>query len=130
MQEKDFFDVDIQEPEVKLIDGKKYHITIKINEGDRYKVESIKLENNDLYTNKELLEVTKRKAIKPGEYYDQEKIDFIKKNILDKYNDLGYIFANVEVNKLVNKEKKTVDVVFNINKGNIFYVDKIKIEGN
>ncbi|WP_028950339.1 outer membrane protein assembly factor BamA [Sulfurihydrogenibium subterraneum] len=127
---KGFFDVDIQEPEVKLIDGKKYHITIKINEGDRYKVDSIKLENNDLYTTKELLEVSKRKAIKSGEYYDQEKIDFIKKNILDKYNDLGYIFANVEVNKLVNKEKKTVDVVFDINKGNIFYVDKINIEGN
>ncbi len=128
--EKGFFDVEVQEPEVQLIEGKKYHITIKIKEGDRYKVESIKVENNDLYTNKEILGISERKSIKPGEYYDQTKIDFIKKNILDKYNDLGYIFANVEVNKIVNKEKKTVDIVFDINKGNIFYVDKINIVGN
>ncbi|MGC9120561.1 MAG: outer membrane protein assembly factor BamA [Sulfurihydrogenibium sp.] len=127
---KGFFDVEVEEPEIQLIDGKKYHITIKIKEGDRYKVDSVKIQNNDLYTNKELLAIGRRKEIKPGEYYDQEKVDFIKKNILDKYNDLGYIFANVEVNKLVNKDKKTVDIIFDINKGNIYYVDKINITGN
>ncbi len=127
---KGFFDVEISQPEIDLIDGKRYKIVIKVKEGDRYKVSSVKVENNDLYTSKELLEVTKKKKINVGEYYDGEKVEFIKKNIMEKYNDLGYIFANVEVNKIVNKDKKEVDLVFNINKSNIFYVDKVDISGN
>jgi len=127
---KGFLDVQVSEPEITLVDGKKYIITIKIDEGERYKVGSVKVENNDLFTTKELLDLPDRKSIKPGEYFNSEKVEFIKKHILDNYNDLGYIFANVEVNKIVDKEKKQVDIVFNINKGNIYYVDKIKISGN
>ncbi|MCW4573888.1 outer membrane protein assembly factor BamA [Venenivibrio stagnispumantis] len=127
---KGFFDVQIEEPIIELKDNKKYYITIKINEGDRYKVKDIKFENNNLFTTKEIFEPIKKRLIKPGEYYDEEKIDLIKKITIDKYNELGYIFANVEINKLVDKENKTVEVVLNVQPGNVYYVDKINITGN
>ncbi|MEZ0322704.1 MAG: outer membrane protein assembly factor BamA [Hydrogenothermaceae bacterium] len=127
---KGFLDVEVSPPEILLERGNKYIITIRIKEGERYRINKIDIIGNDMYTSDEILNVSKRKSIKPLEPYDGEKIDFIKKIIIDKYNDLGYLFANVEVNKIVDKEKKTVDVIFNIQKGNIYYVDKIYITGN
>lgn len=127
---KGFLDVEIDEPQIILERGSRYIITINIKEGERYRINKVDLINNDMFTKEELFNLPKNKQLKQNDYYDGEKVDFIKKNILEKYNDLGYLFANVNVNKIVDKEKKTVDIVFDIQKGNIYYVDRINISGN
>lgn len=125
-----FLDVDISQPEIVLERNKRYTITIRISEGERYRINKVELINNDMFTRDEILNISKKKQLRSGDYYDGEKVDFIKKNILDRYNDLGYLFANVDINKIADKDKKTVDVIFNIQKGNIYYVDRIDISGN
>lgn len=127
---KGFLDVEIDEPQIILERGNRYIITINIKEGERYRINKIDLINNDMFTKDEIFNISKNKQIKSGDYYDGEKVEFIKRNIIDKYNDLGYLFASVNINKIVDKEKKTVDIVFDIQKGNIYYVDKIDISGN
>ncbi len=126
---KGFFDVDISEPVIQLKDGEKYIIKIKIKEGPRYKLTDIAFKNNLYYTDEELLERFK-KDLKLGDYYNGEIIERIKKHILDKYSELGFIFASAPINRILNKEEKTVKVVYNIEPGEIFYVDKIDITGN
>ena len=126
---KGFFDVDISEPIVELKDGERYIIKIKIKEGPRYKLTDIVFKNNLYYTDDELLERFK-KDLKIGDYYNGEIIERIKKYILDKYSELGFIFASAPINKILDREHKTVKVVYNIEPGEIFYVDKIDITGN
>ncbi|WP_456402729.1 outer membrane protein assembly factor BamA [Persephonella sp.] len=126
---KGFFDVSISEPEIQLKNKEEYYITIRIKEGDRYKLEGIEFVNNTLYTEDELLEKF-QKDLKIGDYYNGEIINKIKMETVDKYSELGFLFSNVYIKKIIDRNKKVVKVVFEIDKGNIFYVDLIDIKGN
>ncbi len=127
--DRGFFDVDISEPIIKLEDGEKYIIKIKIKEGSRYKLSGIVFKNNRYYTDEELLKKFK-KDLKIGDYYNGEIINRLKKEILDRYSELGFIFAAAPIERILNKKEKTVEVVYNIEPGDIFYVEKIDISGN
>ena len=126
---KGFFDVEVSEPKVELKEGEKYYIYIKIKEGDRYKLAGLKFKNNDLFTKEELLERFKR-DLKIGDYYNGELIKKIKVETLNKYTDLGYIFARVLDEKILDRKHKLVTVIYDIQKGNIYYVNLIDISGN
>ncbi|WP_457641033.1 outer membrane protein assembly factor BamA [Persephonella sp.] len=126
---KGFFEVDVSEPIIELKNGEEYYITIKIKEGVRYRLEGIEFKNNTLYTEDELLEKFK-KDLKIGDYYDGEIINKIRAEITDKYSELGFIFANTYLRKIIDRDKKVVKVVYDIYKGEIFYVDLIDISGN
>ncbi len=127
--DKGFFEVDVSEPIIQLKDGERYIIKIKIKEGPRYKLSDLVFKNNNYYTDDEILERFK-KDLKIGDYYDGEIIKRIKKELLDKYSELGFIFASAPVNRILDKENKTVKVVYDIQPGEIFYVDEIDITGN
>ncbi len=126
---KGFFDVEVSQPQIVLKKGEEYYITIKIKEGKRYVLEGLEFKNNTLYTEDELLERFK-KDLKIGDYYDGEVIEKIRAEVTNKYSDLGFIFANTYVRKIIDRKKKVVKVIYDINKGEIFYVDLIDISGN
>ena len=126
---KGFFDVYVSQPKIKLKNGEEYYIFITIKEGDRYKLSGIEFKNNTLYTDDEILERFK-KDLKIGNYYNGELIKKIKSEVLDKYTQLGFLFAHVEDEKILDKKDKLVKVVYNIDKGNIFYVNMVNIYGN
>ncbi len=126
---KGFFDVVVEKPEIELKNGEEYYITIKIKEGARYKLSKVEFKNNRYYTNDELIQKFKD-DLKAGNYFNGEIIDRLKEEILNKYTDLGFIFAMVYVEKVLDKKSKTVKVIYDIQPGEIFYVDKIDISGN
>ncbi|WP_457639108.1 outer membrane protein assembly factor BamA [Persephonella sp.] len=126
---KGFFEVEVSKPEIKLKNGEEYYITIRIKEGPRYRLSGIEFKNNKYYTRDELLQKFKD-DLKIGDYYNGEVVERLKKEILDKYTDLGFIFAMVYVDKVLDKQSKKVKVVYDIQPGEIFYVDKIDISGN
>ncbi len=127
--DKGFFDVEISPPEIQLKNGEEYYIFIRIKEGDRYKLAGLKFENNDMFTKDEILQKFK-KDLKIGDYYNGKLIRKIKQEIIDKYTDLGYLFASVEDEKVLDKKNKLVTVIYRIYKGNIYYVNKVDIYGN
>ncbi|WP_297455050.1 outer membrane protein assembly factor BamA [Persephonella sp.] len=126
---KGFFEVQIDKPEIKLKNGEEYYITIKIHEGPRYRLSGIEFKNNNYYTDEELIKKFKD-DIKIGDYYNGEIIERIKKEVTNKYTDLGFIFAMVFDEKVLDKKAKKVKVVYDIQPGKVFYVDKIDISGN
>jgi len=128
-RDKGFFDVQISKPKIELKEGEKYYITIKIKEGKRYKLVGLDIKGNDLFTKKELFEDLKEKP-KVGDYYNGKAIKELKKNILKKYTDLGFVFAQVYIQKMLDRTKKTVRVRYVINKDKRYFVDLINISGN
>jgi len=126
---KGFFEVEVSKPEIKLVNNEEYYITIRIKEGARYKLAGIQFKNNKYFTDKELLERFER-DLKEEEYYNGELIERIKEETLNKYTDLGFVFAVIYVDKILDRKHKKVKVVYHINHGEIFYVDKIDISGN
>ena len=126
---KGFLEVEVEEPIIELKHNEQYYIYIKIKEGARYRIQSVKLENNLFYTDNEIFSKLKKK-IKPNQYYDGEALEKLRRIIADKYAELGFIFSRVEIEKILNKQDKLVQVIYKIDPGTTFYVDKINISGN
>ena len=127
--DRGFFDVEVSKPKIELKNGDEYYITIYIKEGERYKLSSIEINGNDLFTRKELFEDLKERP-EIGKYYNGKAIKELKKNIEKKYTDLGFVFTRVYSQKIKNREKKEVKVKFLIEKGERYYTDLINISGN
>jgi outer membrane protein insertion porin family len=127
--DKGYLDVEISKPKIELKNGEEYYITINIKEGRRYKLVGLDIKGNDLFTRQELFEDLKE-VPKINDYYNGKAIKELKKNILKKYTDLGFIFTRVYIQKIVDRKNATVKVKYLINKDKRFYVDLINISGN
>ena len=125
-----FLRVVVGDPIVK-VDKKsgKIYIRIPIEEGPRYKVKSvdIKMGKDDPFKKKDLMKIL---LLKPGEYYNAQKMRKDVTNLTDLYGSKGYV--NADVRPLLDTDDKnhTVSVVYRIDKGKKYYVGRIEVFGN
>ncbi len=125
-----FLRVVVGTPEVKTDKRRgKIYIRIPIEEGPRYKVESvdIKMGKDDPFKKEDLLKIL---LLKPGEYYNAKKMRKDVTNLTDLYGSKGYVNADVRPLLDTDDEKHTVSVVYRIEKGKKWYVGRIEISGN
>lgn len=59
-----------------------------------------------------------------------EEYEKDKKNIIDKYNELGYRDAVLLADSVINHDEKTVDVYLSISEGQKYYLKDITFVGN
>ncbi len=121
-----YIDARVAEPEIKY-SGKWIYITIKIEEGARYKVGRVDLSGDLIWPKPSLLAKLK---IPSQRYFSREVLRNDVLVLTDIYSDAGYAYA--EINPLVkrNKQDLTVDIDFSIDKGKLVYFEKIIIAGN
>ncbi len=108
-------------------DGEWLYVTIEISEGNRYKVGSIDLTGDIVGNKDELLWLLR---IHEGEYLSRNQLREDILRINDYYAENGYAFAETTPSVNTNKEDKTVDIVINMNKGDLVYINRITIRGN
>jgi outer membrane protein insertion porin family len=116
----------IGEPKIDIRQGKVY-ITIPVTEGPQYTVGKVDLQG-DLLESKEVLK-EKLKIIHEN-IYSREVIQEDISTLGDFYADQGY--ANADVAPLLNENeaKHTVDITFDITRGEKVYFERIEIAGN
>ncbi|MFW6126819.1 MAG: outer membrane protein assembly factor BamA [Thermodesulfobacteriota bacterium] len=116
----------IGEPKVDIRQGRVY-ITIPVNEGPQYRVGKVDLQG-DLLEDKEVLR--EKLDIVDENIYSREVIQKDITTLSDFYADRGY--ANTDVTPLLNENEanRTVDITFDINKGQKVYFERIEITGN
>jgi len=116
----------VGEPKID-IRQRQVFITIPVTEGPQYTVGSVDLQG-DLLEGKEVLR--EKLDIVDQNIYSREVIQKDISTLSDFYADLGY--ANADVTPLLkeNEEQKTVDITFDINKGQKVYFERIEIAGN
>jgi outer membrane protein insertion porin family len=109
------------------IKGKWIYITIPIKEGPQYRVGKIDFQGDLLETREEL---RKRLEIVKEKIYSREVLQKDLSNLADFYADHGY--ANADINPLIreNDPNLTVDVLFDIHKGEKVYFERIEMAGN
>ncbi len=116
----------VGEPRID-IKGKWIYVTIPVQEGPQYKVGKMDFQG-DLLDDKEKLlaklETPKEKV------YSRETLQTDLTTLADLYADKG--FANADIVPLVKEhdENLTVDVTFDIHKGEKVYFERIEITGN
>lgn len=110
--------------------GAARYITIKVKEGARYKLRKLIIKGNKLYAYSELVGNILEKNKRKGGFFRREVIEKIKRNIRDKYGEIGFLNVRIEEDVRVNPKKKWVVVILKIHEGNPVYVNRIKIRGN
>jgi outer membrane protein insertion porin family len=121
-----YIEATVGKPEITQ-DGEWLYVTIEISEGNRYKVGTIELTGDIIGNKEELLHLLK---IRNEEYLSRNILreDILRLN--DFYAENGYAFAEATPTVNTNKEEKVVDMVIDINKGDLVYINRITIKGN
>ncbi len=116
----------VGEPKID-VKGKWIYITIPVQEGPEYHVGKIDFQGDLLEDKAKLLEKIQTPKDK---VYSRETLQTDLTTLADLYADSG--FANADITPLIkeHEENLTVDVTFDIHKGEKVYFDRIDIAGN
>jgi outer membrane protein insertion porin family len=120
--------VKVGNPLVELSpDKQSMYITISIEEGPQFKLGKVDV-TGDLLESKEFF--LGRVSVKPGEVFNRSKLSDDLQKLTDWYKDKGFAYVNASPSTPINDKTKTVDVVFEIQKGELVSFDRINIRGN
>ncbi len=126
--DRGYLEYKAEAPQVTISsDRKDIFITLTISEGKPYKITSVNLAGNLLGLEAEVNDLVQ---IKAGEIFSGAKTNATAKSITDYLGGLGYAFANVNPNPILNRETQTADLTFYIDPSRRVYVRKIQISGN
>jgi outer membrane protein insertion porin family len=108
-------------------DKKWAYVTYRISEGEKFTVGKVSFTGNKVFTDGELYKDLKTK---PGEPVSKKNIRQDVMDITEKYADKGYAVATVNPELKPDIEKKTVDIVYHIEEGDIYKIGRVEISGN
>lgn len=108
-------------------DRKDVFITIVINEGEKFSVKDVRLVGDMLGMDDQFKKLV---PIKPGEVFSNERLQNTSKAITDRLGELGYAFASVTPLPEIDREKREVRFVLQVDPGRRVYVRNINISGN
>lgn len=115
-------------PEVTVSPDKKWiYITFYVDEGQQYFVGDVDFNGELLFTREELKEDLK---LVKGDIFNTEILRRETLKYTEKYSDLGYAFANVIPQPNIHDDTKTVDVNFEVDRGEKVYIGKIVVTSN
>ena len=113
------------------------YVDVNIDKKDKVKVHKISIDGNSVLTDKKLKRVMKKTNEKGklinlfrAKKFINERYEEDKQKIIDKYNELGYRDAIIEVDSVTPYDEKTVDVYMKIYEGNKYYLRDITWVGN
>jgi outer membrane protein insertion porin family len=117
--------VRIEEPRIEREeDGLK--VVVKITEGEQFAVGKVAVHGKDVPT----ADLTTGLRTKTGETFEASMLRDDVQLLTDRMSEDGYAFAKIEPETSVDPEKKTVDVVFQVERGAPVTVERIEVAGN
>ncbi len=123
-----YVNVRVGEPQVQLLEDKSgLLVTIGITEGEQFRTGAIDFKGDLLETTDFLGRQVK---LKTGEVFSRALLRADVFTLTDLYADKGYAFANVTPLTKASPEKKTIDITFDMEKGEKVYIERINVSGN
>jgi len=100
------------------------YVTYVIDEGPRYKVRNISFFGNEKFSNDQLTQLLE---LKPGDYFDQNKLQMDLNKVREKYGSIGHVFADVEPDPRFLEEPGELDLVYRVEEGHPYRVGMINV---
>ncbi len=123
-----YIDIKVGEPKIRLAEDKEsLLVDVSITEGDQYRVGEIAFTGDILYPEHE---IRKKMRTEPVEVFSRANLRADIGTITDMTADKGYAFNNVSPQTSPNPETKTVDLLFEVEKGDLISIERIFIAGN
>ncbi|HYB97959.1 MAG TPA: outer membrane protein assembly factor BamA [Candidatus Limnocylindrales bacterium] len=121
-----YIQVRVDEPEVtRTEDG--LELTIRIEEGDQYRIGQVKFGGEVLLPEEELLEASR---LESGKIFRPSRLRESIFGLTEAYGNLGHAFAEAVPDTEVHPDTKLVDVTFKMSSGPVVSVGRIDIKGN
>jgi outer membrane protein insertion porin family len=115
-------------PIVTVSEDKKYvFITIKVDEGKRYKMGTVDFTGDLLFPKQELSEAL---TLKEGDWFSIIKRNQDIVTLTEKFQDLGYANVNVVPNLDIHDENLVVNMTYDFEKGTLVHFGRIVVKGN
>ncbi len=125
-KDQGFVDARVSDPEIEL--GKEsISVKFKIDEGLQYRIGTIDFKG-DIIVPVETLEKTIKSSA--SELYSRQGLRSDVMSLTDIYSDRGFANADISPTIIRDKEKKLVNITFNMEKGSPVYFERIIISGN
>ena len=128
-QNKGYYDVNIKSSYAKNINNEFFELNFNIDAGKKYFFNNISININDSFESKNFQKIKKKFANYKGEKFSIKEIN----KIIDELDNIvlqnEYIFLNVNY-KLIVIENNRINVEFNFEDLEKFYVEQINIFGN
>jgi outer membrane protein insertion porin family len=126
--DRGYVDFTVESTQVSISDDKKQmFITINISEGDKYKINEVRLAGNLIVPEEELFKLV---TIRENSVFSRKAITRSTENLTNRLGNDGYAFANVNAVPEIDRENREVDLTFFVDPGRRAYVRRINISGN
>ncbi len=109
-------------------DRGRFFITFTVEEGARYKVGNVKIDPRIRGVDAKAL--NEHVAFKAGDWYDADRVQETVDRMTEALGEMQYVFVNVRPDIQRNREKRTVDITFQINETQRVFVERINVNGN
>ena len=128
-REQGFLDVDIPLDRIKYDYPKaaRMVITIHIDEGRQYRIGDITVTGCKLFTESMLKLLLRQRS---GMIFRPAKLDKDVENMEDFYGRAGYLDTRVHLERKPNISTGNIDIEYQVEESDKFYVESVKIEGN
>ncbi len=126
--DRGYLEYSAEPPQVSISpDRHDIFVTLTVHEGEPYKVRSVKLAGDLLGLEDKIQPLVQ---VKEGETFSATKTNATVKAITEYLGSLGYAFANVNPNPVLDREGHEADLTFYVDPGRRVYVRRIQIGGN
>ena len=118
----------VSKPSIALSPDKRFlYITLRIEEGEQYRVGQIDFSGELLHEKSELRRLTQ---VRSGELFARSRVGKDLFAISDLYRDAGYAYANVNPDTKVDPKTRIVDLTYDVQPGRKTYFERIDVVGN
>ncbi|MCB9507563.1 MAG: outer membrane protein assembly factor BamA [Myxococcales bacterium] len=123
-----YIDVAVDDPVIEISrDRESIDVSIRVTEGEQYSVSSVSVSGDLLESQEDALA---RVQVEPGETFRSSRIREDIEATRAHYQDLGYAFANVDLLTSVHPESRTIDITYDLTRGDLVYIGRIRVVGN
>ena len=135
LQENGYMEATVGEPRVEEITKKTIlfktqkmmKIVIPVKAGPRYAVGEVKIDGSKVLSAKHLRSLIK---LRRGSVYSTKAREKAVESIGETYRDGGYLYIQVMPVESLDPSHKVVNVTFNVNEGDVAYLNRLEFRGN
>ncbi len=135
-QNKGFIDFELKDVHLDYTSPNKMTVRFVISEGQKYKVGAVNFKGNNLFAATNILHgvvvngYPSRVKMTVGKTFTPEGLTKDVEAIKDFYGSKGYIDCKVAAVQQANTTTGTMDVLYQIQEGEISHIEKVEIKGN
>lgn len=123
-----YLDIKVAEPEIRVIETRrKLEISIRVEEGVRYRVGEVRVAGNTVFSTEEVL---KPLQIARQGIFSREVLQRDMLTLNDRYSERGYLFVDVAPTINTDRDTHIVDVGLEISEGKQAFLERIEVSGN